>query len=66
MARQVKPINRGHIPPPPFAQQQAIAAQTEAFLAKGGEIQHIPNGVSGQVLTGGPRSAAPKSPSAKA
>jgi hypothetical protein len=27
----------------------AIAAQTEAFLELGGIIQHIPNGVSGQI-----------------
>jgi len=40
--------------PPSVAQQREIAAQTEAFLAKGGEIQQIPNGVSGQPKLGGP------------
>ena len=29
--------------------KHAIATQTEAFLKQGGIIQHIPNGVSGQI-----------------
>jgi hypothetical protein len=45
-------------PAPPLDQQRVIAEQTEAFLAKGGAIQQIPNGVSGQVGFGAPRSAA--------
>ena len=32
-----------------------IEAQTAAFLQRGGEIQRIPNGVSGQILTTGTR-----------
>ena len=32
-----------------------IEEQTAKFLAQGGEIQQIPNGVSGQVQTSGPR-----------
>lgn len=34
---------------------QAIAEQTAAFLKKGGEIQHIKSGVSGQQNMSGPR-----------
>ncbi len=33
----------------------SLEEQTAAFLASGGEIQQIPNGVSGQVQTSGPR-----------
>lgn len=50
MARPVKPITRNRTAPPPIEQQRAIAEQTEAFLAGGGTIQRIPNGVSGQRL----------------
>jgi hypothetical protein len=32
-----------------------IAKQTEEFIKKGGKIQQIPIGVSGQVQTSGPR-----------
>lgn len=48
MAKYDKPITRSRTPAPPLEQQRAIAAQTEAFLASGGTIQQIPNGVSGQ------------------
>jgi hypothetical protein len=33
----------------------SLEEQTAKFLAKGGEIQQIPSGVSGQVQTSGPR-----------
>ena len=33
----------------------SIEEQTARFLAKGGKIQQIPLGVSGQVATSGPR-----------
>jgi hypothetical protein len=54
MTKSVKPIIRSQSAPPPLAQQQAIAAQTAAFLSGGGKIQKIPNGVSGQQRLGGP------------
>lgn len=33
----------------------SIEEQTARFLAKGGKIQQIPQGLSGQVATSGPR-----------
>jgi hypothetical protein len=33
----------------------SLAADVEKFLASGGKIQEIPQGVSGQVATSGPR-----------
>ena len=33
----------------------SLEEQTAQFLASGGKIQQIPNGVSGQVQTSGPR-----------
>ncbi len=42
---------------PPLEQQRQIAEQTAAFLAKGGSIQQVANGVSGQTSLGGPRLA---------
>lgn len=33
----------------------SLAEQVEKFLATGGKIQQIPQGVSGQVATSGPR-----------
>jgi hypothetical protein len=50
-ARSFIPANKTA---PPIEQQRQIAMQTEAFLAKGGQIQQIPNGVSGQMALGGP------------
>lgn len=35
--------------------RQSIAEQTAAFLQKGGKITQIPNGVSGQTSTSGPK-----------
>jgi hypothetical protein len=58
-ANRERAFTQASRPAPPLDQQHAIAAQTEAFLAKGGEIQKIPNGVSGQVAFGAPRPATP-------
>lgn len=33
----------------------SLAAEVEKFLSSGGKIQEIPQGVSGQVATSGPR-----------
>ena len=54
MAKSDRVFPRTAQSPPPFMQQRQIAEQTAAFLAKGGEIQRIPNGVSGQPKLGGP------------
>ncbi|GAB2528520.1 hypothetical protein [Microbulbifer agarilyticus] len=35
--------------------REAIEAQVQAFLAKGGEIEQVPKGVSGQTNTSGPK-----------
>jgi hypothetical protein len=35
--------------------QRSIEEQTAAFLKSGGQVQHIPNGVTGQVNLAGPR-----------
>lgn len=35
--------------------RESIEEQVKAFLAAGGKIQQIPNGVSGQTNTSGPR-----------
>ena len=51
---------------PPLQHQRAIAEQTAAFLAKGGTIQQIPNGVSGQPKLGGPMLSAPAAKTAEA
>jgi hypothetical protein len=51
----MKPIIRSHTSAPPVALQQAIAEQTAAFLASGGKIQQIPNGVSGHSQLGSPQ-----------
>ncbi len=40
--------------PPILQQHRLIAEQTAQFLNGGGEIQHIPRGVSGQPKLGGP------------
>lgn len=32
-----------------------LAEHVEAFLKGGGEVQHIPSGISGQTTTSGPR-----------
>ncbi|MDX9875748.1 MAG: hypothetical protein RBS88_12630 [Spongiibacteraceae bacterium] len=48
MSRIKKPITRHTVSAPPIAQQQEIAEQTAAFLARGGKVQQIPSGVSGQ------------------
>ena len=53
-ANRERAFTQASRPAPPLDQQRAIAAQTEAFLAKGGEIQKIPNGVSGQLAFGAP------------
>ncbi|WKD50483.1 hypothetical protein [Microbulbifer spongiae] len=34
---------------------ESIEAQVQAFLEKGGEIQQVPKGVSGQTNTAGPK-----------
>ena len=39
----------------PAETSESIAAQVEAFLKQGGEIQHIDTGVSGQKNVSGPR-----------
>jgi len=35
--------------------RESIEEQVQAFLAKGGEIQQVPKGVSGQTHTSGPK-----------
>lgn len=59
MSKQSKPFPQTGRAAPPIQHQRAIAEQTEAFLASGGKIQQIPNGVSGQPKLGGPSLAAP-------
>jgi hypothetical protein len=54
-ANRERAFTQSSRPAPPLDQQRVIAEQTEAFLARGGEIQQIPNGVSGQVGFGAPR-----------
>lgn len=65
MAKSDRVFPRMAQTPPPLMQQRQIAEQTAAFLAKGGEIQCVANGVSGQPKLGGPsftaQSAAAKS-----
>lgn len=39
----------------PQETSESLAQEVEKFLAKGGKIQEIPQGVSGQVATSGPR-----------
>ncbi|GAB2894996.1 hypothetical protein GCM10027180_26070 [Microbulbifer echini] len=34
---------------------ESIEAQVQAFLAKGGEIEQVPKGMSGQTNTSGPK-----------
>lgn len=62
MAKPTRTVSHAKQVAPPFEQQREIAAQTAAFLAGGGTIQQIPNGVSGQPKLGGPSlmNAAPK------
>lgn len=64
MSKTIKPIVRKNTPAPPLAQQQAIAEQTAAFLAKGGKVEQIPSGVSGQQRLGGPQYGRPVSAAA--
>jgi hypothetical protein len=40
---------------PSLEARQLIEQQTAAFLKDGGTIQHIPNGITGQVNLAGPR-----------
>jgi hypothetical protein len=54
MSKQPKPFPQTSRTAPPIQHQRAIAEQTAAFLASGGKIQQIPNGVSGQPKLGGP------------
>lgn len=54
MAKPTRTISHAKHAAPPLEQQREIAEQTAAFLAKGGAIQQIPNGVSGQPKLGGP------------
>ncbi len=54
MAKPTRTISHNKQSAPPLAQQRLIADQTAAFLAGGGAIQQIPNGVSGQAKLGGP------------
>ena len=35
--------------------KEDLASQVEDFLKKGGKVQQIPSGVSGQTTTSGPR-----------
>lgn len=42
-------------PAPPIEARRLIEEQTAAFLRRGGEIQNIPNGVTGQPNLVGPR-----------
>lgn len=39
----------------PRETSESLAQQVEAYLESGGKIQEIPQGVSGQVATSGPR-----------
>lgn len=54
MSKQSKPFPQTGRAAPPIQHQRAIAEQTAAFLAKGGSIQQVPSGVSGQPKLGGP------------
>lgn len=54
MTKITRTVSHAKHSAPPLDQQREIAAQTAAFLARGGEIQQIPNGVSGQPKLGGP------------
>lgn len=54
MAKPTHTVSHAKQSAPPLEQQREIAAQTAAFLAGGGTIQQIPNGVSGQPKLGGP------------
>lgn len=54
MTKTTRTISHAKHSAPPLEQQRAIAAQTAAFLAGGGEIKQIPTGVSGQPKLGGP------------
>ncbi|MDB6063004.1 MAG: hypothetical protein JWM78_3107 [Verrucomicrobiaceae bacterium] len=55
MAKANKVFTQTNKAAPPIQHQRAIAEQTAAFLAGGGKIQQIPNGVSGQAKLGGPK-----------
>lgn len=55
MTKPTKAFTQTSRAAPPLEHQRAIAAQTEAFLAGGGAITQIPNGVSGQAKLGGPQ-----------
>lgn len=59
MSKTSRTISHAKHAAPPLEQQREIAKQTADFLASGGEIQQIPNGVSGQPKLGGPSYAAP-------
>lgn len=54
MAKPNRTVTHAKQSAPPLVQQRQIAQQTADFLAKGGAIQQIPNGVSGQAKLGGP------------
>lgn len=54
MAKPNRTVSHSKQSAPPLEQQREIAKQTAAFLARGGEIKQIPNGVSGQSKLGGP------------
>jgi hypothetical protein len=55
MAKASRPYSRATPGAPPLEQQRLIAEQTAAFLTRGGQIQRIPRGVSGQPQLGGPQ-----------
>jgi len=59
MSKPTRAFTQANRPAPPIEQQRLIAEQTAAFLAKGGAIQQIPNGVSGQPRLGGVSAVAP-------
>lgn len=52
MASKKSTDNKNDIPQ---ETSESLAAEVEKFLASGGKIQEIPQGVSGQVATSGPR-----------
>ncbi|MFS1524828.1 hypothetical protein ACL7TT_12060 [Microbulbifer sp. 2304DJ12-6] len=54
MAKKASPSSRRK-QSTPLETSESIEAQVQAFLAKGGEIEQVPKGVSGQTNTAGPK-----------
>ena len=55
MANSSRPFTKSSARSPATEQQSSIAQQTAEFLQRGGKIQHVERGVSGQPKLGGPQ-----------